>query len=220
MPVENSNDNYSSTGRIVPFAMRRFVRAREVLGARLKQLRARRELLGFDRLHLGCGPRQLAGWANIDIEGSQNIICDLRLPLPVRPRSIAFIYSEHFLEHIHRDEALRLLTNCRALLVPGGVIRISTPNLRRLTGDYTARRFPILPKELWDPQTLCRMVNEGMRSWGHMFIYDEEELIDLFREAGYVESRRMNWGESNHPELRNLESRPDNDDLIVEATIL
>jgi predicted SAM-dependent methyltransferase len=61
------------------------------------------------------------------------------------------------------------------------------------------------------------MVNEGMRSWGHVFVYDEPELVALLKECGYSDIRRVKWGESDHPELRGLESRPDFEDLILEA---
>lgn len=56
-----------------------------------------------------------------------------------------------------------------------------------------------------------------MRFWGHQFIYDETELIILLKEAGFLNVRRMPWRESEHPELRNLETRPYFDDLILEA---
>jgi predicted SAM-dependent methyltransferase len=63
------------------------------------------------------------------------------------------------------------------------------------------------------------MVNEGMRLWGHVFLYDEPELFSLLRECGFSDIRRVKWGESDHPELRGLESRPDFADLIVEARV-
>jgi predicted SAM-dependent methyltransferase len=63
------------------------------------------------------------------------------------------------------------------------------------------------------------MINEGMRYWGHVFVYDEPELVSLLEECGFSGVRRMNWGASDHPELRNLESRPDFADLIIEATV-
>jgi predicted SAM-dependent methyltransferase len=69
----------------------------------------------------------------------------------------------------------------------------------------------------WFPATLCRMVNEGMRCWGHVFLYDEAELVALLSECGFRDIRRVKWGESDHSELRGLESRPDFGDLIVEA---
>jgi predicted SAM-dependent methyltransferase len=69
----------------------------------------------------------------------------------------------------------------------------------------------------WHPATPCQMVNEAMRWWGHTFLYDEAELTALLRECGFSDVRRVKWGESEFDELRGLESRPDFDDLILEA---
>lgn len=88
--------------------------------AKLLQIRTPFVVRKYDKLHLGCGPRRIADWANIDISGYQNIVWDLRKRLPVTPGSIRFIYSEHFIEHISRSQALELLRNCRAVLAKGG----------------------------------------------------------------------------------------------------
>ena len=29
----------------------------------------------------------------------------------------------------------------------------------------------------WAPRTPCDMVNEAMRLWGHLYVWDEDELI-------------------------------------------
>jgi predicted SAM-dependent methyltransferase len=171
----------------------------------------------YDKLHLGCGPRQLAGWANIDISGPGNLIWDLRRPLPVKPQSIRFIYTEHFIEHITRPDALALLGSCKTVLKEGGSIRISTPDLRQLAKDYIAGKMPTLSPELWNPLTPCAMLNEGMRLWGHQFVYDEDELVSLLNQVGFSRIRRMRWNESDLPDFRNLESRSNNNDLILEA---
>jgi hypothetical protein len=52
---------------------------------------------------------------------------------------------------------------------------------------------------------------------GTRFLYDEAELTLLLAEAGFKSVKRVQWGESKHPELRGLETRPDFDDVIVEA---
>jgi hypothetical protein len=72
-----------------------------------------RLLIGVQKLHLGCGSRHFAGWANIDFAGPRGTIrWNLTRPIPARSNSIHFIYSEHFIEHITRSEAALLLKNC------------------------------------------------------------------------------------------------------------
>ena len=185
--------------------------------ARIKRVATPSRLRKYDRLHLGSGERILDGWANIDISGLRTITWDLRKPLPLAKGQVRFVYTEHFVEHIEREDAVRLLSRVRNAMAPGGVLRISTPDLAKLVADYQAGRVIKMEHGGWFPATPCRMINEGMRYWGHVFVYDEPELVGLLKECGFSDIRRVIWGESDHPELRNLESRPDFADLIFEA---
>jgi predicted SAM-dependent methyltransferase len=117
-----------------------------------------RLLIGVQKLHLGCGSRHFAGWANIDFAGPRGTIrWNLTRPIPARSNSIYFIYSEHFIEHITRSEAALLLKNCFDLLVPGGVIRISTPNLRFLVEQYCSGCVEEWRDVQWTPATPAQM---------------------------------------------------------------
>ena len=205
--------------RIIRGAGNRAARALGSVSARLRRLRTPRLLKGYDRLHLGSGGRLLEGWANVDINGLGNLVWDLTRPLPIPPGRVRFVYTEHFIEHIQRADSRRLLSHARRVMAKGGVIRISTPDLKPLLDDYQAGRLVRMDHAQWYPATLCQMVNEAMRSWGHVFVYDEAELTALLRECGFDDVRRVQWGESEFPELRGLESRPDFGDLILEARV-
>lgn len=185
--------------------------------ARVRRRSTPDKLKRYDKLHLGSGGRILDGWANIDITGLRTIPWDLRNPLPLAPGQVRLLYTEHFIEHIDREAGRRLLSNAGKAMAPGAVIRVSTPDLGKLISDYQAGHVVRMEHGGWFPETPCRMVNEGMRLWGHTFIYDEPELVTLLKECGFSDVRRVKWGESEHPELRGLESRPDFEDLIVEA---
>lgn len=202
---------FSIPGRIA----RRSLRYGRAIRTRLRRLWARGQLRRSDKLHLGCGPRHLSGWSNVDITGEGEIVWDLRRPLPVS--RIRFVYSEHFIEHIERDEAVTLLTNVRRVLRDDGVVRISTPDLALLIDEYKAGILADMPEYGWQPRSLCQMVNDSMRLWGHRFLYDEAELRDVLAEAGFGRVERVGYNRSEHPELCNLESRPDIGDLILEA---
>lgn len=180
---------------------------------------ARAALAAHTRLHLGCGRNVLAGWANVDAEGGDGVIAwDLRRPLPAADASFDYVFSEHFIEHVTRDEALRLLRECVRVLKPGGVLRTSTPDLRKLVSEYLAGRLDEWRDVEWLPATPCRLLNEGMRSWGHQFVYDEPELRLLLAEAGFVAVERVAWRESTHTALRAIECRPLHAEIIVEAS--
>jgi predicted SAM-dependent methyltransferase len=187
------------------------------LVARIRRRSTPEKLKKYDKLHLGSGGRIIDGWANIDITGLRTIPWDLRNPLPLAPGQVRLVYSEHFIEHIDREAARRLLSRVRDAMAPGAILRLSTPDLAKLVGDYQAGRVVRMEHGGWFPETPCRMLNEGMRFWGHTFVYDEPELLALFNECGFSDIRRVRWGDSDTPELSGLESRPDFADLIVEA---
>lgn len=170
------------------------------------------------KLHLGCGSNIIPGWVNIDSEefpGAERL--DLRKKLPFDSESADFIYSEHFIEHIDREDAESLVSECFRVLKPGGVARFSCPDLRKLIDEYLAGRTTEWAEMNWLPETPCRMVNEFFRLWGHRFMYDFEELKKLFLDSGLFAVSRVSHKISDYPELDNLESRPYHGELIIEA---
>lgn len=170
------------------------------------------------KLHLGSGSIHLDGWLNIDIDSPHaDLNLDLRCPLPCADDSVKFIFSEHFIEHITRRESVQLLRECRRILVPGGVLRLSTPDLKWIVEKYLEENLTAWG-DLWRPATPCQMMNEGLRSWGHQFVYDTDELKSALTEAGFTALEWVQWRRSRHPELDDLEQRPFNRELIAEAT--
>jgi predicted SAM-dependent methyltransferase len=203
------------TVRIALGSLARRLRSVQV---RIKALAAARRLSGQTRLHLGCGANVLSAWANVDLARREGVVrWDLTDPLPVQSDTIAFVYCEHFLEHISLDDARGLLSECRRVLKGGGVLRLSTPSLSKLVEDYRLGRTSEWRDVGWNPATPCQMVNEGLRLWGHEFVYDEAELRQILQEVGFRVVRRVGWRHSEHAELRGLESRPDHHEIILES---
>jgi predicted SAM-dependent methyltransferase len=172
------------------------------------------------RLHLGCGTNVIPGWTNVDLGGGGFEVekWDLTKPLPIGSDSVDFIFNEHFIEHITREEALSLLLECNRVIKKGGVHRISTPNLEKLVNEYQNRRTTEWSNVNWIPGTPCQLMNEGMRSWGHQFVYDVAEFHALMNSAGFANIVHVRWRQSEYSELRDIECRPFHDEIIVEAT--
>jgi predicted SAM-dependent methyltransferase len=169
------------------------------------------------KLHLGSGMVTLEGWLNVDIATpTADLHLDLRKPLPFGDESIDYVFSEHFIEHITREEAIGLIKECHRVLNKNGVLRLSTPNLKHLVISYLTRNVDEWG-EIWRPTNPCRLLNEGMRCWGHEYVYDEEDLFQLLSEAGFRNVRFVGWRESAIQDLAGLESRPFHNELIVEA---
>ncbi|WP_085647542.1 MULTISPECIES: methyltransferase domain-containing protein [unclassified Pseudomonas] len=169
------------------------------------------------KLHLGCGSVTFPGWINIDLDSpTADRLLDLTEPLPFADSSVSHIFNEHFIEHVTREQAVAFLKECFRVLTPGGAIRITTPNLRFLTHSY----FSDSKNEwgdLWQPNSRCQMMNEGMRSWGHQFVYDAEEMTRAIGEAGFKSIVFQSYRKSADEVFSGLESRPFHNELIVEA---
>lgn len=138
------------------------------------------------KIHLGAGPVIKPGWLNYDMNpGPGGIQHDLTRPLPLADGSADYVFSEHFIEHITREQALRLLRECHRVMREGAVIRITTPNLRILAEDYLAGKIDRWIGG-WAPKTPAQFLNEGMTAWGHQFTYDGPELALILEEAGFT----------------------------------
>jgi predicted SAM-dependent methyltransferase len=172
------------------------------------------------RLHIGSGPQILNGWINIDNVNYSGVdrVLDVTKELPFK--DVAFVFAEHFIEHLAYTDAAALMLECRRVLQDDGVLRLSTPNLDWVW--FTHYRLEMSETE----QTLaCFAINRAFRGWGHQFLYNERTLRSTLLDAGFGKVIRCQYGESSHAELRGLERHEKSPDwgslssiLIVEAS--
>lgn len=171
-------------------------------------------------LHVGCGDRKFDGFINIDLDSPvADMHLDLTKPLPWEQSTVSGIYSEHFIEHITQAQAIRLMMEMRRVLVPGGVIRLATPDMMAITKEYLSGE--VNPDwynfHLGWTENQCERLNMAMRWWGHQWIYDEEEMTRLAIMAGLKPTGRYEMGQSPHAFFQNREYRQGST-LIMEFT--
>lgn len=176
--------------------------------ARLRRLVAQ-AAPGQAKLHLGCGNRPFPGWINVDVipySPGPGVLLDLRRPLPALDNSIDLIYSEDLIEHLELAQSRHLLHDCYRVLRPGGTMRLLTPNLRTLAADYVARSPALF--EWYNARhgatSFAEILNHGLRSWGHRFVYDDELLVHELQTAGFSPEIQAH-NQSSHPALRGLD---------------
>jgi predicted SAM-dependent methyltransferase len=169
------------------------------------------------KLQISAGPNNLCGWLNTDVAPSSGqAYLNVLQPFPIPASSFQYVGSEHGFEHITYDEGQAMLKECYRILVPGGTIRIATPNLlqflRLFQKDKTEeeQRFvrDKLECEHWPHTfTACSILNCQMRMWGHKFLYDPETLRMALDNAGFQDITTFPVGESDVPDLRGVEFR-------------
>lgn len=154
------------------------------------------------RLHLGCGQSPIPGWLNVDVQALPGVdrVLDVRRGLPFS--NVASIYAEHFLEHLDVADGLACLAECRRVLAPDGILRISTPNLDWVLATHY--RYGQWPSEE-DAISDCFQMNRAFHGWGHRFLYNRPALVAALSAAGFAEVSMHRYGESDVPELAQLE---------------
>jgi predicted SAM-dependent methyltransferase len=154
------------------------------------------------RLHVGCGEKVISDWINIDSRRLPGVdaILDVREGIPFE--KVAAIYAEHFLEHLTLDEGLAFLAECRRVLDPEGILRVSTPNLDWVLASHYRLAQPI-PEE--ERVVDCFRLLRAFHGWGHRFLYNRAMLSAGLRAAGFETIRFQRYGESDEPVLRGLE---------------
>ena len=125
---------------------------------------------------------------------------------PFEDGSFDIVYSEHMFEHILPMDGSTFLREMYRILRPGGVLRVTTPDLEKYLSGYVHRktdpflqehaaRFPPMGK-LGPPFTAATVVNNIFRNYEHRWIYDYEEFEAVAVHAGIpraavIHSRRM-----------------------------
>ncbi len=135
---------------------------------------------------------------------------NLSLSLPLHDQSVDIIYSSHFFEHLFKGEAAKLLKSCYRALKPGGLIRISIPDLAYAISLYSLGK----KTEMLDNYFFVE--NRGSYLARHKYMYDFELIKQALEEAGFSNVKRYEYQQGNVPDLDKLDVYPE-ESLFVEA---
>lgn len=164
--------------------------------------------------------------------------CDIRLGLPYPDASAEVIIASHVLEHLNAlTELPSVLKEFHRVLMPSGVLRVAVPDLEVLASAYAAGRMNDFARTQGGLKVTLGVGYEdlppalrfsaiafgnysGSQSWdGHHFCADFAAMRWLLERAGFTEVRRVQPGESRHPDLMGFYKDIDApEQIIVEAT--
>jgi SAM-dependent methyltransferase len=136
---------------------------------------------------------------------------DLALSLPLHSSTIDFIYSSHFFEHLFKDDATNLLKACAQALKPGGLIRISIPDLAYAISLYGLGRKTEMLEDYFF------VSGRGSYLARHKYMYDFDLIKTALEQAGFSGVTRCEYGQGKTPDSEILDVYPDIS-LFVEAT--
>lgn len=169
------------------------------------------------RLQIGSGRNFIEGWLNTDYapEDRNYVFLDATKTFPLPSNTFDLTYSEHIIEHIPFQGGENLARESFRILKPGGTMRVATPDLSKFLGLF-GREHTEFEKEYmkWGVDTYypgvgiynpCMVLNNFVRQWDHLFIYDPDTMKLILERAGFVNVRHCEVGESTVPGLQNIE---------------
>ena len=93
---------------------------------------------GKAKINRGSGHWKLEEWVNVDIDrDSQPDVCaNLAGGLPFANGVARLMHTEDFIDQLELERAAEFLHECHRILTPGGVLRVLTPDMRKLAQLY------------------------------------------------------------------------------------
>lgn len=200
---------------------------RPLAGVRLRR-RLAGELAPYS-IEIGSNRTTRPDWICTDIGWRARYWLDATERWPVPPRSVARVYGDNVIEHMHLDSAREAFRHAWEAMAPGARIRLVTPDAERFARMYL-ERGPLLDAHsernrrhgyrVDHPVSVLRTV---FAECGHHlgFIWDLDSLSTELAAAGFKDPARMPVNESSDDALCGLESRVEPADaelyLVLEA---
>ena len=182
----------------------------------------------------GCGLSAPPSWENFDVSPTLRLqklpLIGGMIPGPKFPRSIRLgdirnglglsdgyadaVYCSHTLEHLSLEDLREALKQSLRILRPGGTFRFVLPDLKRIAVKYAAASGPRASIEFMEESYLGKHTRpkglEGMlRSWignsEHLWMWDYDSLSAELAQAGFVNIRRAQFGDSQIAEFKDVE---------------
>lgn len=200
----------------------------------------------YKKLNLGCGPTIAPNWINLDISYNiylskvpllkwilykiglipkavyetnwpPGIIrYDLRKGLPYDDNSFDYIYTSHFLEHVKKNEAIKIIKECHRVLKPQGWIRIVVPDFKLLVNKYIKNELSVddflKALDMDSKKSFFKFLYSKDR---HKWMYDFRSLNHLLIVCGFKNIIRKRFKESSVPDVDILDNRKES--LHVDA---
>jgi predicted SAM-dependent methyltransferase len=174
------------------------------------------------KLQIGAGPTILSGWLSTDInpDHPKAVYLDATKVFPFEDNTFNYIFCEHMIEHVPYNSGLSMLKECRRVLKPGGIMRITTPDLEVLIGLYLQNGNPLNERYIeWITDTFLSdisvykasfVINNAFHAWGHKFLYDGDLLAMTMQKTGFTNIKRYSPGQSNDENLKGIETHGKN----------
>ncbi|MCL6733478.1 class I SAM-dependent methyltransferase [Streptomyces neyagawaensis] len=176
------------------------------------------------KIEIGSHTTRRPGWICTDVSWRTRHYLDATRRWPVPTASTSHVYADNMIEHIRLGPCRRMFREAHRVLVPGGLIRLATPDVEHVARIYlardegTAREMEKWRQKGYEIHHGVDLLRTTFQDCGHHagYLWDFGVLRAELEAAGFKSVRRCAPGASDDPVLRDLEARRDFA-LIIEA---
>ena len=144
------------------------------------------------KLHLGCGKRDFGPtWVHIDKADFPHVKYKDVTKLPFETGTVDVIYACHLIAYFDREEIIPILKEWKRVLIPGGVLRLATPDFRAMAKMYLRENCSNLNQFLGP-------LYGKMEGIYHKTTYDLYSLIELLASVGFKDIRKYDRFNTDH----------------------
>jgi predicted SAM-dependent methyltransferase len=157
-----------------------------------------------------------AGWQQMHV-----VRHDITQGLPFKDGTVDYVYCSHVIEHLTREEAMKVCGEVHRILKQHGVFRVVVPDLKLYARKYVEGDkgfFGIRhdSKEVISDMFLKSLNLEGLQkrpyierrlSSEHKWMYDLDSLTRLLNSAGFRRIRNCRFRKGSCPDLGKIETR-------------
>ena len=169
------------------------VRARNFLTGAERKLRVRTRSAPRPRyLNLGSGERGFSApnWINVDGYPFPHThhLMDITRRFPFEDASFEGIFFQHVLEHFPQTLGVEILSECRRILAPGGILRVTVPNAEHVFRTYLLDPADLMAHRHAVNGLPMESVNlYAYQRYEHQCLYDFALISHSLKDAGFSE---------------------------------
>ena len=143
----------------------------------------------------------------------RNLGHDLRYPLPYDNELFEGVFSEHTLEHLYPFEAIRLLKEIHRVLLPGGVLRITVPDLDKYINACNNEKSDFFLQF----SNNCEMIWSLTQNYAHLSVWNFEMLKIQLEKCGFSKITKAEFNKGINKELLIDKEGREPETLYIEA---
>ncbi|RLC35510.1 hypothetical protein DRH14_00805 [Candidatus Shapirobacteria bacterium] len=136
---------------------------------------------------------------------------NLKWPLPLKNRTVDFIYCSHFLEHLDYWQSIRILQQSHRLLKKGGIIRLVLPDIDKIIKNYQlTRNIHLLDRRIFgfDQKKLkINFVDQIKKKFirPHQQLFNPTKIKKMLKITGFSNIRQLDYRQGQCPDLNKLD---------------